>query len=106
MRSAREIGPVLGLLLLALPAGPAGAAGDPARGAQLFVQMGCTFCHADGGRAQGKCPQLMNTKRDDDFISNRIATGKKGRMPSSGAALSLDDIDSIIAYIRTLHDAP
>ena len=68
---------------------------------QLFATS-CGWCHSDGGRAEGKGPQLMNTKRDDEFIRNRIIFGKEGRMPSFGASFSLDDIDAIIAYIRAL----
>ena len=34
---------------------------------QLFATT-CGWCHSDGGRAAGKGPQLMDTKRDDDFI--------------------------------------
>jgi mono/diheme cytochrome c family protein len=68
---------------------------------QLFATL-CGWCHSDGGRAEGKGPQLMNTKRDDDYIRNRIIFGKEGKMPSFGGSFSLEDIDDIIAYIRTL----
>ena len=34
---------------------------------QLFAGT-CGFCHADGGRAPGRGPQLMDSPRDDDFI--------------------------------------
>ena len=42
---------------------------------QLFATT-CGWCHSDGGRTAGKGPQLMNTKRSDDFIRNRIRHGK------------------------------
>ena len=62
----------------------------------------CGWCHNDGGRSPGKGPQLMNTQRSDDFIRNRIKTGKEGAMPAFGKTFSDTDIDQIIAYIRAL----
>ena len=35
---------------------------------QLFATT-CGWCHSEGGRAAGKGPQLMDSKRDDDFIT-------------------------------------
>ena len=68
---------------------------------QLFATV-CGFCHANGGRAVGKGPQLMNTARSDDFIRNRIKNGKEGAMPAFGKTFSDSDIDQILAYIRAL----
>jgi mono/diheme cytochrome c family protein len=75
-------------------------------GRQLFATT-CGWCHSDGGRVAGKGPQLMDTKRDDDFIRNRIKTGKEGAMPAFGAAFNDAQIDQIIKYIRALkpHEA-
>jgi len=75
---------------------------DPDRGKTLFITYGCGWCHEDGGRRAAKCPQLMNTTRDDDYIVNRIATGKLGGMPAFGGALSLEQIDDLVAYIHSL----
>ena len=68
---------------------------------QLFATT-CGWCHSDGGRAAGKGPQLMDTKRDDDFIRNRIKNGKEGAMPAFGAMFNDGQIDEIIKYIRAL----
>lgn len=68
---------------------------------QLFATT-CGWCHADGGRAAGRCPQLMNTTRSDDFIRFRIKHGKEGAMPAFGSQFSDADIDAIIHYIRNL----
>ncbi len=68
---------------------------------QLFATT-CGWCHSDGGRAAGRGPQLMNTKRSDDFIRFRIKNGKEGAMPAFGSQFSDADIDAIIHYIRTL----
>ena len=94
--------------LLALSGAPGLADDQPAAPArkridvpQLFATT-CGWCHSDGGRAEGKGPQLMNSKRSDDFIRNRIKTGKEGKMPAFGASFSDADIDDILAYIRAL----
>src|SRR5262245_13395844 len=68
---------------------------------QLFGTT-CGFCHSDGGRAAGKGPQLMDTKRDDEFLRNRIKNGKSGAMPAFGSAFSDVQIDQIIKYIHGL----
>ena len=68
---------------------------------QLFAGT-CGFCHADGGRAAGRGPQLMESPRDDDFLRNRIKTGKNGAMPAFGAAFTDAQIDEIIKHIRSL----
>jgi mono/diheme cytochrome c family protein len=72
---------------------------------QLFAST-CGFCHAEGGRAAGRGPQLMNSPRDDDFIRNRIKNGKEGAMPAFGTAFSDTQIDEIIKYIRSLKPHP
>jgi len=69
--------------------------------AGLFAST-CGFCHQDGGREAGKGPQLMNTKRSDAFIVNRIKHGKEGLMPAFGGALTDGQIKSIVHYIRHL----
>jgi mono/diheme cytochrome c family protein len=68
---------------------------------QLFATT-CGYCHGSGGREAGKGPQLMDTKRNDDFIRNRIKTGKAGAMPAFGVMFNDADIDRIIGYIRGL----
>ena len=72
------------------------------RGSQAFIANGCGWCHAAGGRKEGRCPQLMDDAHDDDFLMTRIATGSPGRMPAFGQSLPIEDIQAIIAYIRNL----
>jgi mono/diheme cytochrome c family protein len=67
----------------------------------LFAST-CGFCHSDGGRAAGRGPQLMDTKRSDEFIRDRIKNGKQSAMPGFGQMLSDADIDAIIDYIHSL----
>ena len=68
---------------------------------QLFATT-CGWCHSDAGRAAGKGPQLMDTKRDDEFLRNRIKNEKVGSMPAFGSAFSDVQINQIIKYIHEL----
>ena len=67
----------------------------------LFAST-CGFCHSDSGRNAGRGPQLMDTKRSDEFIRDRIKNGKQGAMPAFGQMFSDADIDAIIDYIHSL----
>ena len=78
------------------------AAAQVARGKTLFVSYGCGWCHEDGGRKAGRCPQLMNTQHDDNFILSRIATGSPGKMPAFGEGLTEADFQALLAYIHSL----
>jgi mono/diheme cytochrome c family protein len=94
------------LLMLAVGGAHAAAAQQPAKPSSLNVPQlfatTCGWCHSDGGRVAGRGPQLMDTKRSDDFIRNRIRHGKEGAMPAFGSMFSDADIDAIIKYIRSL----
>jgi mono/diheme cytochrome c family protein len=68
---------------------------------QLFASS-CGWCHSDAGRAAGKGPQLMDSKRSDDFIRDRIKNGKPAAMPAFGSTFSDAQIDQIIKYVREL----
>jgi mono/diheme cytochrome c family protein len=79
---------------------------DVARGEHRDIRKlfatSCGFCHLDGGRKAGRGPQLMNSKRNDSFLRDRMTKGASGRMPAFGKTLSDQDMDEIIAYIRQL----
>jgi mono/diheme cytochrome c family protein len=99
----------LSCLFVAGPSRPRAAeatAADPsaqiARGRTLFISYGCGWCHEGGGRKAGRCPQLMGIERDDNFILSRIAAGSPGKMPAFGAALSAEDMQALLVYIRSL----
>ena len=106
---------MLALSIVAVPAqqGPAPAAKPPAAeaspndidGATMFATI-CGWCHENGGRTAGKGPKLAGTTRSDEFILNRIRNGKPGAMPAFGGSFSEGQIVAILAYIRTLEDAP
>jgi len=78
------------------------AAAQVKHGKTLFISYGCGWCHEDGGRKAGRGPQLMNMEKDDNFIISRIAVGSPGKMPSFGEALSAEDINTLLVYIRSL----
>lgn len=84
------------------PTTPTDVAVQIARGRTLFISYGCGWCHEGGGRKAGRCPQLMDTERDDNFIVSRIAAGSPGKMPAFGEGLSATDMQSLLAYIRSL----
>src|ERR1700692_3898358 len=92
-------------LICAMPASAQSAATAPDNGTfdveQLFATT-CGFCHSDGGRAAGRGPQLMDSQRNDQYIRNRVKTGKQGAMPAFGETFSDAQIDEIIKYIWAL----
>ena len=69
---------------------------------ERFFATTCGWCHQGGGRAEGRGPALMGSKRSDDYLVNRIATGKAGKMPAYGQSLTVEQIEAIIHYIRNL----
>jgi mono/diheme cytochrome c family protein len=80
----------------------ADAAAQMAQGKTLFISYGCGWCHEAGGRKAGRCPQLMNSPRDDTFIIDRIVGGSPGRMPAFGQTFTDTDIRALLVYIRSL----
>lgn len=93
-------------------------------GKQLYQQRGCMGCHSiDGTQRTGPSfenlygnPRLLSTGEeivaDANYIREsilnpkaKVAAGYQPVMPSFQGQLSDDDIDSIIAYLKTLSDA-
>jgi mono/diheme cytochrome c family protein len=81
---------------------PADTAAQIAEGKTLFISNGCGWCHEGGGRNAGRCPQLMNSPRDDAFIISRIVGGSPGRMPAFAQQFNDTDIQALLVYIRNL----
>jgi mono/diheme cytochrome c family protein len=91
-----------------------GAAGDKARGEELFLRY-CQGCHGPDGRGGGKAfmPHVGPLARkgyidlmEDSDLAHVIkeggqAVGKSSYMPSWKSTLSDQDIADIIAFIRT-----
>ncbi len=87
---------------------PALAAGDAAKGAQLF-NANCTACHA-GGRnlviaqknlSQDALKQYLTGYNDDEIaaITYQVTNGK-GAMPAFGGRLNADQINDIATYVN------
>jgi len=106
MRSRRLILTGASLIFLTGLAGaiaqPAGSPAQSGLDVRVLFAANCGFCHSDGGRSPGKGPQLMDTKRSDDFIRDRIKNGKEGGMPAFGQMFSDADIEAIVSYIHNL----
>jgi mono/diheme cytochrome c family protein len=95
---------------------PALAEADAKRGNELFQQY-CQGCHGEDGRGSRKdgfMPRPQNlTKKGyidelpDEYLFTVITKGgeavnKSGYMPSFGKKFEKDDIDNLIAFIRSL----
>jgi len=70
---------------------------------RLFATT-CGWCHEGGGRKQGRGPKLAGTDKSDQFMITRIKQGKAPGMPAFGRAFNDEQIQAIIAYIRSLPD--
>ena len=70
---------------------------------RLFATT-CGWCHEGGGRKQGRGPKLAGTDKSDQFMVTRIKQGKAPGMPAFGRAFNDEQIQAIIAYIRSLPD--
>jgi mono/diheme cytochrome c family protein len=90
-------------------AGESWGGGDPKVGQQVWVTM-CQRCHGAAGEGgsipgQGVVPTLADkawqTRTTDKDIASIIAHGK-GAMPSFMSEMNKDQIDGVIAFVRTL----
>jgi cytochrome c oxidase subunit 2 len=101
--------------------GQGGASGSlPANGRQLFQQLGCASCHRSNGQGVGpnlegvfgKPVQLSDGRTvvaDENYVRNQIlnpgaqtVAGYKPIMPSFQGQVSEDNLDALVAYIKSL----
>ena len=91
-------------------AGGAAAAGDAQQGATLFATNSAP-CHGQGGQGGGVGPKLVGNQfvqaGPDQAIYDTIANGRPGTaMPAwskaKGGALSDQQINDLIAYLKSL----
>jgi len=74
--------------------------GSVAAGNQLFLKN-CAHCHgADAHGDEG--PDLHHLDWTDEQIATRIRNGKKGQMTAFAGKFSPQQIDDVVAYLRTL----
>ena len=71
-------------------------------GAQLFQSSGCTHCHGDKLQGTDLGPNLQGVGRQlkPAEITTQIHDGGKG-MPPFGDILTGDQIDQLVAWLRT-----
>jgi mono/diheme cytochrome c family protein len=76
--------------------------GEAKRGYNLFDHS-CAHCHGDDARGD-EGPNLYDLAKSDARIARIIKNGVKGEMPSFAKKFSDADVQSLIAYLRTLKD--
>jgi mono/diheme cytochrome c family protein len=93
-------------------------AADAEQGKKLYGQF-CATCHGQSGKGDGAAAAALNPKprdhtdkeymsklTDDDMLkvikNGGASIGKSPLMPPWGASLKDDQIQDIIAYVRTL----
>lgn len=70
-------------------------------GRVLFLRN-CAHCHGADARGN-ECPDLHHLDWTDQQIGTRIRTGKKGQMTAFAGKLQPAEIETLIAYLRTLN---
>jgi mono/diheme cytochrome c family protein len=82
---------------------PAPEGGDPAKGAALFSN--CVGCHGENAEGGAIGPTLVSAEmkaKDDDHYRQVIANGVAGTaMPAWADRLSAQDIEDVIAFLRS-----
>jgi mono/diheme cytochrome c family protein len=84
------------------------------RGAELFQQY-CVLCHGDTGHGDGRAALLQKTRPSDLTRSTRSdayklqmirnggqSLGRSAGMPAWSQVLSAEDIENVVAFLRTL----
>ena len=75
--------------------------------ADLFKQK-CAMCHGENGAGKGKVPPLSSTevhqKSDADWKTaiEKGVKNDKGMMPGYAGKLTAEQIDGLVAYMRSL----
>jgi mono/diheme cytochrome c family protein len=93
----------LGGLVLGLTASAAFADSS----ADLFKAK-CAMCHGENGAGKGKVPALtspeVQQKSDADFkiVLEKGVKNDKGTMPGYAGKLTPEQIDGLVAYVRSL----
>jgi ubiquinol-cytochrome c reductase cytochrome b subunit len=70
------------------------------RGAQLFYDKGCEFCHQLDGQGGRKGPDLtlVSRRMTPDEIALRITNGSPG-MPAYAQSLKPDEVDALVQFL-------
>jgi len=80
---------------------PAGAPPAPSQIGRTLYLKNCAHCHADDATGD-EGPDLHGLEKSDEWITKRVRNGIKGEMTAFGGKFSQQDMDALIAYLRTL----
>jgi mono/diheme cytochrome c family protein len=91
---------------------PAARCCDPKVGGPIFKAQ-CAACHGQGGKGDGPAATALNPRPPDLRAAGRIAalpddslvqiiTGGRRGMPAYGKTLTADQIQEVVAFMRTL----
>jgi len=70
------------------------------KGRHLFA-LNCAHCHGDDATGD-EGPDLHNVRKSDARIAAIIQKGIKGEMPKFGQKFKEEDVQALIAFLRTL----
>jgi len=77
---------------------------DPAAGGKVIYQKKCARCHGkDGSKGAFGAKNLQTSTMDDEAIKQIILNGKRV-MPAYKTKLSLEEIESVSAYVKSLRN--
>jgi mono/diheme cytochrome c family protein len=115
---------ILGLTLITLSLGAPdlGRAQSAAEGQKLYLTY-CSSCHGDKGQGDGAAGKALPVKPadhtdgklmnsfSDEFLINIIfkggaAVGKSSFMPAWGGVLKDDQLQDLLAYLRSIASPP
>jgi mono/diheme cytochrome c family protein len=95
------------MMLIAIPAAPALAQGDPVNG-KTFVEKNCARCHAVGLNDDSHLPEApplrhLHNRYPIDSLTEAFAEGiVTGHPKMPQFQLDLQTIDDMLAYIKSL----
>jgi|SRR5579863_5261876 len=98
---------VVAFVAIAIPSAFASSRSQREHGAQVFNANGCTHCHMMGNTGGNKGPNLSGIGRaaTPDAMRKQITEGGKG-MPAFGEVLQPNELDDLIAYLRSCKAKP
>jgi mono/diheme cytochrome c family protein len=80
---------------------PASPSPAPSQIGRTLYLKNCAHCHAEDAKGD-EGPDLHGLDKSDAWIAKRIRNGVKGEMTAFGEKFSKQDVNALIAYLRTL----
>ena len=80
---------------------PVGESPAPAAKGRVLFLKNCAHCHADDATGD-EGPDLHGLDKSDEWIVRRIRKGVKGEMTAFEEKFSKQDVNALVAYLRTL----